>query len=84
MGAFHAEIFTGRGYLSATLVKRPRAAQSLSPTGEAVIAAIYARKSTDQNAPDEEKSNARQIAHARAYAQRKGFASMRQPSTVSS
>jgi hypothetical protein len=31
-----------------------------------VNAALYARKSTDQNAPDEEKSIARQIAHARA------------------
>jgi site-specific DNA recombinase len=38
-----------------------------------VNAALYARKSTDQNAPDEEKSIARQIAHARAYAARKGW-----------
>jgi DNA invertase Pin-like site-specific DNA recombinase len=38
-----------------------------------VNAALYARKSADQNAPDEEKSTARQIAHARAYAERKGW-----------
>ena len=29
-----------------------------------MIAAIYARKSTEQNLPDEEKSIARQVAHA--------------------
>jgi hypothetical protein len=33
-----------------------------------VIAAIYARKSTDQNVPDAEKSVTRQIQHATAYA----------------
>jgi DNA invertase Pin-like site-specific DNA recombinase len=38
-----------------------------------MIAAVYARKSTDQNLPDEEKSVARQIAHATAYAQRRGW-----------
>jgi site-specific DNA recombinase len=38
-----------------------------------VIAAIYARKSTDQNLPDEEKSVTRQVEHATAYAQRKGW-----------
>ena len=38
-----------------------------------MIAAIYARKSTEQNLPDEEKSIARQVAHARAYATRKGW-----------
>jgi hypothetical protein len=38
-----------------------------------MISAIYARKSTEQNGvADEEKSVARQIAHARAYAARKG------------
>jgi DNA invertase Pin-like site-specific DNA recombinase len=36
-----------------------------------MIAAIYARKSTDQNLPDEEKSVTRQVEHARAYAARK-------------
>jgi DNA invertase Pin-like site-specific DNA recombinase len=36
--------------------------------------AIYARKSTDQNIADEEKSVARQVARARAYAERKGWA----------
>jgi DNA invertase Pin-like site-specific DNA recombinase len=39
-----------------------------------MIAAIYARKSTDQNIADEEKSVARQVARARAYAERKGWA----------
>jgi site-specific DNA recombinase len=39
-----------------------------------MIAAIYARKSTEQNGVgDEEKSVARQIAHAKAYATRKGW-----------
>jgi DNA invertase Pin-like site-specific DNA recombinase len=38
-----------------------------------MIAAIYVRKSTDQNLPDAEKSVARQIEHATAYAARKGW-----------
>ena len=39
-----------------------------------MIAAIYARKSTEQaGVSDEEKSVARQIAHAKAYAARKGW-----------
>jgi DNA invertase Pin-like site-specific DNA recombinase len=39
-----------------------------------MIAAIYARKSTEQNGVgDDEKSVARQIEHARAYAVRKGW-----------
>jgi site-specific DNA recombinase len=39
-----------------------------------MIAAIYARKSTEQNGlADEAKSVARQIEHARAYAARKGW-----------
>jgi DNA invertase Pin-like site-specific DNA recombinase len=39
-----------------------------------MIAAIYARKSTEQNGvTDEAKSVARQIEHARAYAERKGW-----------
>ena len=38
-----------------------------------MIAAIYARKSTEQNSlADEAKSVARQIEHARVYAARKG------------
>ncbi len=37
-----------------------------------MIAAVYARKSTDQNLPDEEKSVTRQVERARAYALRKG------------
>jgi DNA invertase Pin-like site-specific DNA recombinase len=39
-----------------------------------MIAAVYARKSTDQNGVgEEEKSAARQIEHAKAYAARKGW-----------
>src|SRR5437879_2034375 len=38
-----------------------------------MIAAIYARKSTDQQVTDEEKSVTRQVEHARAYAGRKGW-----------
>jgi site-specific DNA recombinase len=38
-----------------------------------MIAAIYARKSTDQNVADEEKSVTRQVERARAYAIRKGW-----------
>ena len=39
-----------------------------------MIAAIYARKSTDQNLSDAEKSVTRQVEHATAYATRKGWA----------
>src|SRR5512136_447267 len=40
-----------------------------------MIAAIYARKSTEQNGVnDEEKSVTRQIEHAKAYAAKKGWA----------
>jgi DNA invertase Pin-like site-specific DNA recombinase len=39
-----------------------------------LIAAIYARKSTDQSGvADEQKSVARQVEHARAYAAKKGW-----------
>ena len=39
-----------------------------------MVAAIYARKSTDQSGvADEQKSVARQIDHARQYATRKGW-----------
>jgi site-specific DNA recombinase len=39
-----------------------------------MIAAIYARKSTDQSGvSDDQKSVARQVEHARSYAQRKGW-----------
>jgi len=39
-----------------------------------VITAIYARKSTEQTGvSDEEKSVTRQVEHARAYAERKGW-----------
>jgi DNA invertase Pin-like site-specific DNA recombinase len=39
-----------------------------------MLAAIYARKSTEQNGvADEQKSVARQVEHARAYADRKGW-----------
>src|SRR5437899_11261896 len=39
-----------------------------------MIAAVYVRKSTEQNGVgDEEKSVTRQVEHARAYAARKGW-----------
>ncbi len=38
-----------------------------------MVAAIYARKSTEQNVADEQKSTARQVDHARQYAARKGW-----------
>jgi site-specific DNA recombinase len=38
-----------------------------------MIAAVYARKSTDQNLPDAEKSVTRQVENATAYAARKGW-----------
>lgn len=38
-----------------------------------MIAAIYARKSTEQSVADDQKSVARQLAHAREYAARKGW-----------
>src|SRR5919107_1587412 len=39
-----------------------------------MIAAVYARKSTDQNGiSDEEKSVTRQVEHAKAYASNKGW-----------
>src|SRR5262245_18204788 len=38
-----------------------------------MIAAIYARKATSQDVADEQKSVARQIEHARAYAAAKGW-----------
>jgi DNA invertase Pin-like site-specific DNA recombinase len=41
--------------------------------GPPLIAAVYARKSTDQHIADEEKSVTRQIAHATAYAEKKGW-----------
>jgi len=49
--------------------------KSSSPRGEAVvIAAIYARKSTDQSSvADEAKSVTRQVEHARQYAAARGW-----------
>src|SRR5262245_21244409 len=38
-----------------------------------MTAAIYTRKSTDQNLPDAEKSVTRQAEHGTAYAARKGW-----------
>ena len=38
-----------------------------------MIAAIYARKSTEQHVADDQKSVARQVKHAREYAARKGW-----------
>ena len=46
-----------------------------------MIIAICARKSTEQNVSDEEKSVTRQIEHARAYAKRKGWRSTARTST---
>src|SRR5713101_3820379 len=41
---------------------------------DTMIAAIYARKSTEENGvADEDKSVTRQVEHARAYAARKGW-----------
>jgi DNA invertase Pin-like site-specific DNA recombinase len=43
-----------------------------------MTAAVYARKSTDQNGiADDAKSVARQIEHAKAYAVRKGWTAPR-------
>ena len=39
-----------------------------------MIAAIYARKSTDLHLPDAEKSVTRQVEHGTAYAARRGWA----------
>ena len=42
--------------------------------GDAMIAAVYARKSTDQGGvSDEDRSVSRQVDHARRYAERKGW-----------
>ena len=38
-----------------------------------IVAAVYARKSTEQNVSDEEKSITRQVERARAYAALKGW-----------
>src|SRR5262245_46378620 len=51
-----------------------RAADKKRESTSAMIAAIYARKSTDQNGiGDEEKSVTRHIEHAKAYAAKKGW-----------
>ena len=48
--------------------------EAVTVMGAALIAAIYARKSTDQlGVPDAEKSVTRQIAHGRTYATGKGW-----------
>ena len=44
-----------------------------------MIAAIYARKTTDQNLPDAEKSVTRQVEHATAYADAQGLDGRRGP-----
>lgn len=41
--------------------------------GTSMTAAIYARKSNEQNTSDEEKSVTRQVERARAYVERKGW-----------
>jgi DNA invertase Pin-like site-specific DNA recombinase len=48
-----------------------------------MIAAIYARKSTEQRVVDEQKSVARQVEHARAYAEREGLAVSTMPASSS-
>ncbi len=49
-----------------------------------MIAAIYARKSTEQHGvADEQKSVARQIDHARQYAERKGLDGRRRAASSS-
>src|SRR4026208_1141560 len=46
----------------------------INERGEIMLAAIYARKSTEQTGvSDEEKSVTRQIEHAKAYALKKGW-----------
>ena len=46
----------------------------VSEVNTIMIASIYARKSTDQaGVADEQKSVARQVEHAREYADRKGW-----------
>jgi resolvase-like protein len=48
--------------------------QPFNQKPQVMIAAIYARKSTDQNGiADEQKSVARQVDHARQYARKKGW-----------
>src|SRR5262249_51199878 len=57
-----------------TSQNREMARRRKSEGSKRVIAAIYARKSTDQNGVgDEEKSVTRQIEHAKAYAVKKGW-----------
>src|SRR5206468_1017595 len=52
----------------------PRRYSNAFDWGWAMIAAVYARKSTEQNGvADEQKSVARQIDHARTYARSKGW-----------
>src|SRR5262245_53801134 len=54
--------------------QRRSPARTLGKRGLRMIAAIYARKSTDQSGlTDEAKSVTRQVEHARAYASRKGW-----------
>jgi len=54
-------------------MNRSRQTRERAPAAS-IVAAIYARKSTDQNGVgDTQKSVTRQIEHARAYAERKGW-----------
>jgi len=51
----------------------PRTKKGNERSAKEVIVAIHARKGTDQNLSDQEKSITRQIQHARAYAAKKGW-----------
>jgi hypothetical protein len=61
---------------------RPETETTHETDEDAIIAAIYARKSTEQiGLADESKSVTRQVEHARIYAQRKGGRWIRRSST---
>jgi DNA invertase Pin-like site-specific DNA recombinase len=56
-----------------TLVGTPRAGAGATLPGVGTAAAIYARKSTEQDVDDEQKSVARQVDHGRQFAARHGW-----------
>jgi DNA invertase Pin-like site-specific DNA recombinase len=56
-----------------TLVGTPRTGAGATLPGVGTAAAIYARKSTEQDVDDEQKSVARQVDHARQFATRHGW-----------
>lgn len=61
------------GRLAKTLPFRMRGADDAGFPGPGTIAAIYARKSTEQNVDEDAKSIARQVEHARAFAAAHGW-----------